>query len=47
MSSASGVLGITQPRVSQLFRTNAIRRYIREAGKRDAVLLLLLQKAKR
>ena len=40
------VLGISQPRVSQLFRTNAIRRYIREAGKRDPVLLLL-QKAKR
>jgi hypothetical protein len=27
-----------------LFKNNAIRRYIREAGKRDAVLLLL-QKA--
>lgn len=39
------VLGISQPRVSQLFKTNAIRQYIREAGKRDAVLLLL-QKAK-
>lgn len=39
------VLGISQPRVSQLFRTNAIRQFIREAGKRDAVLLLL-QKAK-
>lgn len=37
-------LGITQPRVSQLFKQNAIRKYIREAGKRDAVLLLL-QKA--
>ena len=35
------VLGISQPRVSQLFRNNAIRKYIREAGKRDAVLLLL------
>jgi hypothetical protein len=40
------VLGISQPRVSQLFRTNTIRRYIREAGKRDPVLLLL-QKANR
>lgn len=39
------VLGISQPRVSQLIKKNAIRRYIREAGKRDAVLLLL-QKAK-
>lgn len=34
-------LGINQSRVSVLFKTNAIRRYIREAGKRDAVLLLL------
>jgi GIY-YIG catalytic domain len=42
----ASVLGITQPRVSQLFRKNAIRQYIREAGKRDAVLLLL-QKARR
>lgn len=41
----AAVLGISQPRVSQLFRTNAIRKYIREAGKRDAVLLLL-QKAR-
>jgi hypothetical protein len=40
------VLDISQPRVSQLFRKNAIRRYVREAGKRDAVLLLL-QKVKR
>ena len=40
------VLAISQPRVSQLFKTNAIRQFIREAGKRDAVLLLL-QKAKR
>lgn len=39
-------LGITQPRVSVLFKRNEIRRYIREAGKRDAVLLLL-QKARR
>lgn len=40
------VLGISQPRVSQLFRTNAIRMYIREAGKRDAVLLLLQKSEK-
>lgn len=40
------VLGTSQPRVSQLFKKNAIRQYIREAGKRDAVLLLL-QKARR
>jgi AraC-like DNA-binding protein len=40
----AGVLGISQPRVSRLFKDNAIRKYIREAGKRDAVLLLL-QKA--
>ena len=40
------VLGITQPRVSQLFKSNAIRRYIREAGKRDAVLLLLYKAAR-
>ncbi len=39
-------LGITQSRVSVLFTTKAIRQYIREAGKRDAVLLLL-QKAAR
>jgi hypothetical protein len=42
----AGVLGISQPRVSGLFKNNAIRKYIREAGKRDAVLLLL-QKARR
>ncbi len=35
------VLGLSQPRVSRLFREGHIRRYIREAGKRDAVLLLL------
>jgi len=40
------VLGTSQPRVSQLFRKKTIRQYIREAGKRDAVLLLL-QKANR
>lgn len=39
-------LGISQPRVSVLFKKNAIRRYIREAGKRDAVLLLLQKSAK-
>lgn len=40
------VLGVSQPRVSQLFRKGAMREYILEAGKRDAVLLLL-QKARR
>ena len=35
------VLGLSQPRVSRLFRDGQIKRYIREAGKRDAVLLLL------
>jgi hypothetical protein len=40
-SRLAHVLGISQPRVSQLFRTNSIRQYIREAGKRDSVLLLL------
>jgi len=40
-SRLARVLNISQPRVSQLFKTKAIRQYIREAGKRDAVLLLL------
>jgi hypothetical protein len=40
------VLGVSQPRVSQLFRNGKMRKYILEAGKRDAVLLLL-QKAKK
>lgn len=40
------VLGLSQPRVSRLFRNGEIKKYIREAGKRDAVLLLL-EKAKR
>lgn len=40
------VLGTSQPRVSQLFKKKAIRRYIREAGKRDAVLLLLQKSQK-
>lgn len=35
------VLGLSQPRVSRMFRDGQIKRYIREAGKRDAVLLLL------
>ncbi|HKO18404.1 MAG TPA: GIY-YIG nuclease family protein [Acidobacteriaceae bacterium] len=35
------VLGISQPRVSGLMRNGEIKRYIREAGKRDAVLTLL------
>ena len=40
------VLGVSQPRVSQLLARGAMRKYILEAGKRDAVLLLL-QKASR
>jgi DNA-directed RNA polymerase specialized sigma subunit len=40
------VLGISQPRVSQLTRNGTIKQFIREAGKRDAVLLLL-EKTKR
>lgn len=40
------VLGLSQPRVSRLFRNGQLKRYIREAGKRDAVLLLL-EKTKR
>lgn len=35
------VLGTSQPRVSQLFKNGEIRKYILEAGKRDAVLILL------
>jgi predicted XRE-type DNA-binding protein len=38
------VLGISQPRVSQLFSHGEMRSYIREAGKRDTILSLL-QKA--
>jgi len=37
----AATLGVTQPRVSQLFKTNEIKRYIADAGKRDAGLLLL------
>lgn len=40
-SRLAGVLGISQPRVSQLIKRKLIRKYIRQAGKRDAVLLLL------
>jgi predicted XRE-type DNA-binding protein len=40
------VLGISQPRVSQLFSRGEMRSYIREAGKRDTILSLL-QKAGR
>ena len=43
-SRLARVLGISQPRVSQLIKRKLIRKYIRQAGKRDAVLLLL-QKA--
>ena len=35
------MLGVSQPRVSQLLATGTMRKYILEAGKRDAVLLLL------
>ncbi len=45
-SQLARVLGISQPRVSQLSRNGSMRKYILEAGKRDAVLLLL-QKAKK
>jgi DNA-binding MarR family transcriptional regulator len=44
-SRLAKVLGISQPRVSRLSRNGELKRYIREAGKRDAVLLLL-EKAK-
>lgn len=37
----ASVLGISQPRISQLLKANLLRQYVREAGKRDAVLLLL------
>jgi predicted XRE-type DNA-binding protein len=40
------VLGLSQPRVSRLFRDGQIKRYIQEAGKRDAVLLLLAKTKK-
>jgi hypothetical protein len=40
------VLGLSQPRISQMFRSGEIRKYIRDAGKRDAVLLLS-EKSKR
>lgn len=40
-ASLARTLGISQPRVSALFKSKSIHRYIREAGKRDAVLLLL------
>jgi hypothetical protein len=37
----AAMLGISQPQVSVLFKRGKIRQYIVEAGKRDAVLLLL------
>jgi hypothetical protein len=40
------VLGLSPRRVSNLIRNGEIKKYIREAGKRDAVLLLL-EKSKR
>lgn len=45
-SKLAATLGITQPRVSILFKKNEIRKYIRDAGKRDAVLLLLQKTAR-
>ena len=42
----AAVLGISQPRVSNLFKQNTIRQYIRQAGKRDAVLLLFQKASK-
>jgi predicted XRE-type DNA-binding protein len=42
-SKLATILGISQPRVSQLF-TGEMRSYISEAGKRDTILSLL-QKA--
>jgi GIY-YIG catalytic domain len=41
------VLGTQQPRIAQLFKTGTIKSYIRAAGKRDAVLLLLQKSPKR
>jgi len=35
------VIGVSQPQISVLFKKGTIRKYIVEAGKRDAVLLLL------
>jgi hypothetical protein len=35
------VLGLSQPRVSRMLQSGDIKKYIREAGKRDAVLLLI------
>lgn len=40
-SKLATVLGISQARVSQLLSRGEIRSYIREAGKRDAILALL------
>jgi hypothetical protein len=40
------VLGISQPRVSQLFSRGELREYIREAGKRDTILSLLQKSGK-
>lgn len=40
-SKLATVLGISQPRVSQLMSRGEIRSYIREAGKRDTILSLL------
>jgi predicted XRE-type DNA-binding protein len=42
----AAVLGISQPRVSQLFSRGELRGYIREAGKRDTILSLLQKSGK-
>jgi hypothetical protein len=41
------VLGVSRGRISQLFTSGTIRNYIRAAGKRDAVLLLLQKSPKK
>ena len=46
-SRLARVLGVSQPQVSVLFKRGKIRKYIIEAGKRDAVLLLLAKTRRR
>lgn len=45
-SKLAAVLGISQPRISQLLKRGEIRSYIREAGKRDTILSLLQKTGK-
>jgi predicted XRE-type DNA-binding protein len=45
-SRLATVLGISQPRVSQLLSRGEMRSYIREAGKRDTILALLQKSGK-